>query len=165
MNFIEVKKEMNFNDLCNMCWDGAQDTLKVIEEAGKEGELINFLYDCLCSGVEIPTDGEVNDFLWFEDDYIFGALDIDPEPRHTLEEFKNKSKTDGYYAALEYALDWLIDNLNYPACEPFESLQNWLYENCGTKAQDWTTGAVKMITKAIEEQELFFKENGEIVEE
>ena len=69
-----IKKEIGFEDLRNICWSGAIDTLNTIEENGKEEELIYLLEDVFCD--EIPTDTEVNDFLWFYTTAIFDVLNI-----------------------------------------------------------------------------------------
>lgn len=68
-----IKEEYNFNDLLNRCWQGAIDTLKTISNNNKENELISLL---MSEFSKIPTITEVNDFLWFEDDYIFKELKI-----------------------------------------------------------------------------------------
>ena len=70
-----VKKEIDFEDLKNMCWSGAVDTLEEIENAEKEEELIELLESTFED--KIPTETELNDFLWFEDDFIFEQLSID----------------------------------------------------------------------------------------
>ena len=70
-----VKKEIDFEDLKNMCWSGAVDTLEEIENAEKEEELIELLESTFED--KIPTETEINDFLWFEDDFIFEQLSID----------------------------------------------------------------------------------------
>lgn len=69
-----VKMEINFEDLKKMCWSGAIDTLQTIEENGKENELMSILGDIF---IEIPTTTQINDFLWFEDKYIFEILKIE----------------------------------------------------------------------------------------
>jgi len=69
-----IKKEYDFGDLKNNSWAGAVNTLETIEEAGKEDELMNLL-EAIYSD-EIPEETEVNDFLWFDDDYIYESLDI-----------------------------------------------------------------------------------------
>ena len=75
-----VKIEMDdFRTLKNNSWSGALDTLKDIEEADKEDELMYLLED-IFSG-EIPTETEVNDFLWFERDYIYESLGLDENGR------------------------------------------------------------------------------------
>ena len=70
-----VKKEIDFEDLKDMCWSGAVDTLEEIENAEKEEELIELLESTFED--KIPTETEINDFLWFEDDFIFEQLSID----------------------------------------------------------------------------------------
>ena len=72
-----IKKEYDFADLKNNSWSGAVNTLKTIEEAGKEDELMSLLED-LFWGVT-PEETEVNDFLWFDDDYIYERLGIKEE--------------------------------------------------------------------------------------
>lgn len=73
---MEIKKEISFEDLKDVCWMGAIDTLEKIEEEGKEEKLMQLL-DSIFE--KIPTETEVNDFLWFEDDFIFEQLDIEEE--------------------------------------------------------------------------------------
>lgn len=70
-----VKIEMDYRTLKNNSWSGALDTLKDIEEADKEDELMDFLEE-IFNG-EIPTETEVNDFLWHDRDYIYESLGIE----------------------------------------------------------------------------------------
>lgn len=74
---MEIKKECNFEDLKKICWSGAVDTLKTIEEKEKEEELIELLESTFED--KIPTETEINDFLWFDDDFIFEQLGIEEE--------------------------------------------------------------------------------------
>ena len=75
-----VKIEMDdFRTLKNNSWSGALDTLKDIEEADKEDELMYFLEDIFYDTT--PTETEVNDFLWFERDYIYENLGLDENGR------------------------------------------------------------------------------------
>ena len=74
---IEVKTEYNFQDLLDKSWSGAIDTLKTIEEEGKEEELMELLNEIFLD--RIPTDTELNDLLWFEDDWLFEQLGIESE--------------------------------------------------------------------------------------
>lgn len=73
---ISVKKELSFEDLKKECWSGAVNTLQKIEEEGKEDELMELLQDIF---TDIPTETELNDFLWFDDDYIYDQLGIEEE--------------------------------------------------------------------------------------
>ena len=73
---MEIKKEIDFEDLKDICWSGAINTLEKIEEEEKEEELMELLES---NFEEIPTETEINDFLWFEDDFIFEELGIEEE--------------------------------------------------------------------------------------
>lgn len=68
-----IKEEYDFNDLLNRCWQGAVDTLETISNNNKESEFMNLL---MLEFSNVPTITEVNDFLWFEDNYIFKELKI-----------------------------------------------------------------------------------------
>lgn len=70
---MEIKKDYNFNDLKKNSWSGAIDTLETIEENEKEKELMTLLENTF---EDVPTETEVNDFLWFDDDFIFEELGI-----------------------------------------------------------------------------------------
>lgn len=76
-----VKIEMDdFRTLKNNSWSGALDTLKDIEEADKEDELMYLLEEIVFADTT-PTETEVNDFLWFERDYIYESLGLDENGR------------------------------------------------------------------------------------
>ena len=69
-----VKEELYFNDLMNKAWSGATDTLETVSQFDKESELMNLLEDVFYG--DIPDLTELNDYLWFESDYIFEMLGI-----------------------------------------------------------------------------------------
>src|SRR5574344_2403519 len=72
---MEIRREINgFYELADMVWSGAVDTIAYIQNANKETEFINFLEMVFCD--EIPTDTEVNDFIWFERDYIYENIGL-----------------------------------------------------------------------------------------
>lgn len=66
----------DFNSLVNMAWSGAIDTLRTIVENDKEDALMDLLEEVF---QEPATETKVNDFLWFNDKYIFECLGIDVE--------------------------------------------------------------------------------------
>lgn len=70
-----VKNEIDFDELKNLCWSDAINTLEKIEENEKETELMDYLENEIFFN-EIPTETEVNDFLRFESDEIFERLEI-----------------------------------------------------------------------------------------
>ena len=73
---MEIKKDYDFEDLKRNSWSGAINTLEKIEENEKEEELMQLLEYTF---EDVPSETEVNDFLWFDDDFIFKELGIKEE--------------------------------------------------------------------------------------
>ena len=72
---MEIRKEINdFYALADMVWSGAVDTIADIQNANKEDEFMNFLEMVFCD--EVPTDTAVNNFIWFERDYIYENIGL-----------------------------------------------------------------------------------------
>lgn len=69
-----IKKDFGFEELKDNSWSGAVDTLEDIEKADKEEELMELLEQVFFD--EIPTDTEINDYLWFERDEIYSNLGL-----------------------------------------------------------------------------------------
>lgn len=67
-----IKEDYSFTDLRNACWSGAEKTLDVIMWNDCENAFMNLLEEIF----DEPTLTEVNDFLRFEDDYIYSVLGI-----------------------------------------------------------------------------------------
>ena len=65
-----------FSDLSENCWSGAIQTLDTITEHDKEDDLMQLLEELFYDGIELT---ELNDFLWFDSDYIFECLGIEQE--------------------------------------------------------------------------------------
>lgn len=72
-----IKKEYNFNDLKSNVWSGAIDTINTIEEHNKQNALMDLLEEMFFDS--IPDETQINDFLWFETDFIFETLGIEEE--------------------------------------------------------------------------------------
>ena len=70
---IEIKKECDFTELYTELWSGAVDTADTIIENGKTEALMQLLEDIFYEPTEITT---INDFLWFDNDYIYAQLEI-----------------------------------------------------------------------------------------
>lgn len=74
MNTIIIQKELDFYDLLEECWSGAISTLEKIENNNKEEEFMDLLSEMSMSSLT-----EINDFLWFDNTYIYDCLGIDTE--------------------------------------------------------------------------------------
>lgn len=71
---LTIKKEIDFNDLKNMVWSGAVDTMQRIEDEQKQDSLMALLNEVFFERQPDITD--VNDYLWFESDDIYECLGI-----------------------------------------------------------------------------------------
>jgi hypothetical protein len=113
---LEVKQEMNFDDLKNNCWSGAVDTLEAIEKAGLEDVFMDYLEQIFCE--ETPTMTEVNDVIWFDgyinNDFINENKTLDDVD--SLEELKEYASNSDVYSVL--------DNTSYK-----EDLWQYLQDN------------------------------------
>ena len=92
---MEIRMEIGINELYDMAWSGGKDTLDDIFEHNKEEELMNLLEEVFCG--EIPSDTEVNDFLWFERDMIYEHCGLDengeePMSEDEIEEMKREQE-------------------------------------------------------------------------
>lgn len=101
---MEVKREINtFDELMDMCWSGAEDTLYDIQNADKEDEFMALLEMVFIDGEEMPTETSVNDFIWFERDFIYSNIGLTedgelPEDvvESTLENLELEDDFDGF---------------------------------------------------------------------
>ena len=67
---MKIRREINsFHELADMVWSGAVDTIADIQNANKEDEFMIFLEGVFYD--EVPTDTEVNNFIWHDRDYIY----------------------------------------------------------------------------------------------
>ena len=89
---MEIRREINgFYELADMVWSGAVDTIADVQNADKENEFMDFLEMVFCYNV--PTDTEVNDFIWFERDYIYENIGLTEDgnlPEDEMEETLNE---------------------------------------------------------------------------
>lgn len=71
---VTTSNDMDFDDIYQNSWSEAVDTLNTISNEGKEDDLMELLDELYPDGVD---ETKLNNFLAFEDDYIFQNLDID----------------------------------------------------------------------------------------
>lgn len=90
---MEIKREINgFYELADMVWSGAIDTLEDIQNANKEIEFMDLIENVFCN--ELPTDTEINDFIWFERDFIYENIGLTENgnlPEDEMEETLSES--------------------------------------------------------------------------
>ena len=71
---VTTSHVLDFDNIQNNAWGNATNTLEEVKNHEKEDELMELLDELYPDGVD---EVELNDFLSYEDDYIFQNLDID----------------------------------------------------------------------------------------
>lgn len=74
---LKVTNVYDFNELYNSSWSGAIDTLKTIEEEGKEDDFLEYLNEILSTYNSGLDRTALNDFIWFDREMIFEELGIE----------------------------------------------------------------------------------------
>ena len=71
---MKVISEVSFENF--EAWSGAVATKRAILAAGKEEEFESLIEEAYPEGL---TDTELNDLLWFDDEWIFESLGIEED--------------------------------------------------------------------------------------
>ena len=74
---IMVFEIYDFEDLKQFCWSGALDTLETIEKKDLQQEFIDLLNDLINTFENGMPSVALNDFIWFENEYIETYLNIE----------------------------------------------------------------------------------------
>ena len=74
---MRVCREIDFNDLQNMVWSDAEDTVENIANANMEDELMGLLEEMFMETV--PTETEINDLLRYDSEYIYETLGLNED--------------------------------------------------------------------------------------
>lgn len=73
-----IKRELNnWYGLKDMVWSGAVDTLAEVERQDREQEALDLIEEVFYD--EVPTDTQVNDFIWFDLADMMGLYDEEDE--------------------------------------------------------------------------------------
>lgn len=71
MTIVYTNTIDNFYELDDLCWGGARETLKIVEEHDLEDEFFEYVATSFDYCDTPPTNTEINDFIWFEcDDWL-----------------------------------------------------------------------------------------------
>ena len=89
---MEIKQDMDFNDLQNNCWGQASSVLDEIYEADKEDELMSYLEDIFFD--DIPTLTEVNDVLAYDWEQIYSDLGISDDEDDEDEDYDDEDEDE-----------------------------------------------------------------------
>ena len=157
--YINVRKEMDFNDLANECWSGAENTFARIEEEGKEEKFINLLNEYFYCGDNsidnAPDLSEIDDLLRFDSNWVLEQLDIDPIKKYDIDDLSGEP----YYRALENYLNAFPE---YD--EKNENFRSYLLNNIGSSATGWSIAAIRRLKESINENGVVFDVDGNLID-
>jgi len=74
---IRIFGVTDFQELKANSWSGAIARLDEIEENEKEDEFLTLLNDLISSSENGWTDTQLNDFIWFDDEWYFEELGME----------------------------------------------------------------------------------------
>lgn len=64
-----IKREINWAYVAENSWAGAKEVVREIKQQGREEEaweIVTSYMDAAVVGGDLPTETDVNDFIWFE---------------------------------------------------------------------------------------------------
>ena len=73
---VKILSVWSFAELYESSWSGAKQTLQAIEEKGKEQEFLDLINEIISTYENGIDETTLNDFIWFDTDYIEESLDI-----------------------------------------------------------------------------------------
>ena len=76
---IRIYGVNDFQELKNESWSGAIPRLEEIEEQGKEQEFLALLNELISCSENGWTDTQLNDFIWFDDEWYYEELGMEYE--------------------------------------------------------------------------------------
>lgn len=95
---------------CNSIYDfdflsGAEDTISSICAANKEQEFLNFIEEYFSTYPSI-SETELNDFVWFEREYIYESIGLTKDGELPEDEDKDEDYDEDLSVEDEYALSY-----------------------------------------------------------
>lgn len=81
--FIDITREMSWNDIKENSWAGAVPVCEEIEKQGKEDEAMSLIAEVFCG--EAPYENEVNDFIWHDIAKMLHLYEEDEEDKYKEE--------------------------------------------------------------------------------
>lgn len=91
---MEYKVETSLEKFA--AWSGGKDTLETLIEKGDCDSVERLIEEIYADKEETPTETEINDFLWFERDFIAEHLGFRSWEDYEYGEEEDEDDEDGY---------------------------------------------------------------------
>lgn len=130
---MRVCREIDFNDLQNMVWSGAEDTVENIANANMEDELMGLLEEMFLEN--IPTETEINDLLRFDSEYIYEILGLNED---------GKTEEEAFTELLDSTIERIDESDDFESfCDDCEECAlNEMTRDCEQIFEDYKNGEI-----------------------
>lgn len=92
---MEYTKEFSVDDF--KFWSGAKDTVDDVRRAGKMDELQSLIEEQFAVDETPPSETTINDFVWFERNFIYEQLGLDENGEVLLDDEDDEDEDDEDY--------------------------------------------------------------------
>ena len=144
---MEIKQDVDFGDLENLCWGQARKILEEISDADKEDALMNYLEDTFYR--DIPTLTEVNDLLAYDWEQVY--KDIGMRDFDELKDLVDKKAIDKAEKVInEIEDEWeefkdSDENKDDDGNTIYDDIEDWVNDEYSSEPYSLVRSAVDMI--------------------
>ena len=144
---MEIKQDMDFGDLENLCWGQARKILEEISDADKEDALMNYLEDTFYG--DIPTLTEVNDLLAYDWEQVYKDIGMrDFDELKDLVDTKAIKKAQDVIKKIEDEWEEFKDsdeNKDDDGNAIYDDIEDWVNDEYSSEPYSLVRSAVDMI--------------------
>ena len=144
---MEIKQDMDFGDLENLCWGQARKILEEISDADKEDALMNYLEDTFYG--DIPTLTEVNDLLAYDWEQVYKDIGMrDFDELKDLVDTKAIKKAQDVIEKIEDEWEEFKDsdeNKDDDGNTIYDDIEDWVNDEYSSEPYSLVRSAVDMI--------------------
>lgn len=149
---MEIKQDMDFNDLRNNCWGQATKILEEISDADKEDALMNYLEEIYYD--EIPTLTEINDILAYDWENVYKDIGmVQWDKLKDLINDKAIKKAKDVIQEIEdkwYEFSVSDENKDEKGNVIYEDIEDWVNDEYSNEPYNLVTSAVDLIADEVD---------------
>ena len=149
---MEIKQDVDFGDLENLCWGQARKILEEISDADKEDAFMNYLEDTFYG--DIPTLTEVNDLLAYDWEQVYKDIGMrDFDELKDLVDKKAIDKAEKVINEIEDKWEEFKDsdeNKDDDGNTIYDDIEDWVNDEYSSEPYSLVRSAVDMIEDEVD---------------
>ena len=149
---MEIKQDVDFGDLENLCWGQARKILEEISDADKEDAFMNYLEDTFYG--DIPTLTEVNDLLAYDWEQVYKDIGMrDFDELKDLVDTKAIKKAQDVIKKIEDEWEEFKDsdeNKDDDGNAIYDDIEDWVNDEYSSEPYSLVRSAVDMIEDEVD---------------